>query len=108
MHKDNNKCVSEREKIFVLPSVVSNFTQYKITEECQSFYLSLISEWYCRQLHQLYIKNQNIAYSAHSSSFAVVYEFERIEDNFTQLLIMFQDKYKDDTTYIRGQNQNFD
>ena len=89
--------MSEREKIFVLPSVVSNFTQYKITEERQSFYLSLISEWYFGQLHQLYIKNENIAYSDHSSSLAVIYEFERIEDNFTQLLIMFQDKYKDET-----------
>ena len=50
------------ETMIVLPGVVRNFSEGKITEEVQEFYLSIISEWYCEMLHQIYIKNENIEY----------------------------------------------
>ena len=87
--------------MIVLPGVVSNFAEGKITEEIQEFFLSIISEWYCEMLHQIYIKNENISYltqrgSSLQNNSAVSREFERIEENFTPLLQLMQEKYQDD------------
>lgn len=87
--------------MIVLPGVVSNFAEGKITEEIQEFFLSIISEWYCEMLHQIYIKNENISYltqrgSSLQNNSAVSREFERIEENFTPLLQLMQEKYQDE------------
>ena len=89
------------ERMIVLPGVVSNFAEGKITEEIQEFFLSIISEWYCEVLHQIYVKNENISYltqmgSSLQNNSAVSREFERIEENFTPLLQLMQEKYQDE------------
>lgn len=99
-HYDVNESGSSSdENIIVLPSIVRNFAEGKITVEIQEFFLSIISEWYCEQLHQIYIKNENVVYSSQISSQnsgQVSKDFERIEDNFTPLLQLLQEKYKED------------
>lgn len=46
--------------VIILPEIVRNFSEVKITEEADEFFLNILSKWYEKKLHEIYVKNENI------------------------------------------------
>lgn len=44
----------------MLPEIVRNFSEVKITEDADELFLHILSSWYEKQLHDIYIENENI------------------------------------------------
>ena len=46
--------------VIILPEIVRNFSEVKITEEADEFFFNILTKWYEQQLHEIYVKNETI------------------------------------------------
>lgn len=67
-------------------------------ETCE-FFLDILSGWYLDQLHQIYMKNENIVYSSQGGSRQrnqVSRDFERLEENLSVFLVHMHEKNQEE------------
>jgi len=84
--------------VIVLPEFVRNFAEVMVSQHefCEDFFLQILSTWYERQLHKIYVKNENIAISAHRASKQrqqVARDFERLEENLNLYVVRMHEKF---------------
>ena len=51
--------------VIILPRIVRDFSEGKITEETSDFFIQILSGWFYDQLYEIFVKNENIIYSSH-------------------------------------------
>ena len=85
--------------VIILPEIVRNFSEGKIDEDQSDFFLNILSGWYCKQLHEIYVLNEDIAFSdkrqtKHRNE--LVRKFETIEENMNLFIIRMEEKFLKD------------
>ena len=68
--------------MIILPEIVRNFSEVKLTDAEDDFFLQILSQWYESQLHDIYVRNENAGNRRSNEGYdQFVRDFERLEEN---------------------------
>ena len=54
--------------VIILPEIVRTYSEGRLEESDSDFFVSILAGWYKNQLHDIYVKNENIVFSSGSAS----------------------------------------
>ena len=100
---DMDQAHREEDVVIILPEIVRNFSEGKDTAEKSEFFLTILSDWYEKLLHSIYIKNENIVYSPSAlrtssklrkCNNSVVRDFESLGENISLFIERMLEKYQ--------------
>ena len=75
---NNDENLSGVQTVIILPRIVSNYAEGRITVEDCDHFMQILAAWYYNQLHQIYVVNDNIIYSAQGGN----QELEKVQRDF--------------------------
>ena len=54
--------------VIILPEIVRTYSEGRLEESDSDFFVSILAGWYKNQLHDIYVKNENIVFSSSNIS----------------------------------------
>jgi hypothetical protein len=107
-NNDSDDMKHQTSTVIILPRIVRDFSEGKITEETNDFFLQILSGWYYDQLHQIFVKNENVIFSAYQKESNEVNfvkaDCEKLEENIDFFIKQMHEKYQEEKYKDRSGN----